>query len=114
MKYQRKKCKSCILFQQNYPWKRHEEFASTAYEIYNGETYRLYTDNQNLKFVGYMMTAYQRIDTSYSLSATSCNIGYGSKSSFQHDCHFEMSLSMFHSFKVGIAALSSENYFYEL
>ena len=79
--------------------------------MYDGETYRLYTDNQNLKFVGYMMTAYQSIDTSYSLSATSCSIGYGSKSSFQHDCHFELFFSIFSSLTVGIAALSSENYF---
>ena len=62
---------------QNYPWKRYEELASTAYEMYDGETYRLYTDNQDLRFAGYMLTAWHQIDSSYLPSATSSNIGYG-------------------------------------
>ena len=63
---------------QNYPWKSLKSLPA-QHEMYDGETYRLYTDNQDLRFAGYMMTAYQRLDTSFPLSASSTNIGYGSK-----------------------------------
>ena len=43
--------------------------------MYDGETYRLYTDNQDLRFAGYIMTAYQIQPTYRQLQAATLDMG---------------------------------------
>ena len=84
------------MISQNYAWRRYEEFASTVYEMYDGDTYRLYTENEELEFAGYILTIYHYRDTSYRHSATSSNIGYGSRFYF---CSQSVSYSHQHTLR---------------
>ena len=63
---------------QNLPWARYEGFAYTRVELFHLETYRLYTDNPELTFTGYIHTTSHHKKSHYPSSKGS-SIGYGSE-----------------------------------
>ena len=60
-------------------WTQYEGFAYSRVELFNEETYRLYTDNSELAFAGYIHTTEHYRDSSASVSSKGSSIGYGSE-----------------------------------
>ena len=63
---------------QNLPWTRYEGFAYSRVELFHQETYRLYTDNPELYFTGYIHIT-EHYNSGYSPSSKGSSIGYGSE-----------------------------------
>ena len=66
-------------------WTQYEDFAYSRIELFHGQTYRLYTDNPDLAFAGYVHITQHYIDTSGSINdsgytaSKGTSIGYGSE-----------------------------------
>ena len=62
-------------------WTEYEGFAYSRVELFHEETYRLYTDNPELAFAGYIHTTEHYMDSSFSgyVSSKGSSVGYGSK-----------------------------------